>query len=78
MNTINTEVMDYHATNRDEAKAKYAETFGQIMDLVRYSLTAEQQEELIKLYVNATHNAFWEGWYENGYQTAKVRQGVNA
>lgn len=71
-------VLDYFAENRDEAKAKYAGTFGQMMDLVRYALTAEQQEELIKMYVNATHNAFWEGWYEHGYRNTKTLESVNS
>jgi hypothetical protein len=71
-------VLEYYSGNRDESKAEYAETFGQIMDLVRYSLTAEQQEELIKLYVHATHHAFWEGWYEHGFQTTKTREEARA
>lgn len=71
-------VLDYFSENRDEYKAKYAGTFHEIMDLVRRALTAEQQEELIKLYVHATHNAFWEGWHEHGYQNTKIREEARA
>lgn len=71
-------VLDYYSENRDEAKAEYADNFHKIMDLVRSALTGEQQEELIKLYVNSTHNAFWEGWYAHGYETTKVREGAVA
>jgi hypothetical protein len=42
------------------------------MDLTRQALTSEQQEQLIKLYVDATYAKYWAGWHSKGYSQAKV------
>ena len=63
--------MEFHLEEETKYDNQSEVAFHAIMDLVRPVLTAKQQEELIKLYVDATHAKFWHGWHSKGYIDAK-------
>ena len=62
----------YHELEVAKEDQNSDRAFHAIMELVRGSLTAQQQEQLIKLYVDATHAKFWEGWHSHGLAMSKV------
>ena len=66
-------MMDYHKAEEDKHDAERDIAFHAIMDLTRSALTAKQQEELIKLYVDATYASYWAGWHGHGYAQEKVK-----
>jgi hypothetical protein len=63
----------YHYDEETKHDAEREAAFHAIMDLTRDALTAKQQEELIKLYVDATHASYWAGWHGHGHAQAKVK-----
>jgi hypothetical protein len=65
-------MMDYHKAEEDKYDAERDIAFHAIMQLTRDALTAKQQEELIKLYVDATYASYWAGWHGHGYAIEKV------
>ena len=71
-------MMEYHLAEEAKYDSQRDEAFNAIMDLTRHALTAEQQSQLIGLYVDATHASFWAGWHAHGYQIEKVRTKVSA
>ena len=66
-------MIEYHEAEESKHDAEREAAFHAIMDLTRQALTGKQQEELIKLYVDATHASYWAGWHGHGYAQAKVR-----
>ena len=45
--------------------------FQQIMQTLRGSITEAQTNELIRIYVEAIHAKFWEGWHSHAVATAE-------
>jgi hypothetical protein len=65
-------VIEYHLEEEAKHEKESEVAFHALMDLVRPALTSKQQEEVIKLYVDATYAKFWAGWHSKGYSQAKV------
>lgn len=70
--TIFDTLVEYHLEEEAKHDKESEVAFHAIMDLTRQALTAEQQEQLIKLYVDATYAKYWAGWHSKGYSQAKV------
>ena len=63
--------MEYHLEEEAKYDAESEKAFHALMDLVRPFATSQQQDEFIKLYVDATYAKFWAGWHSKGYSQAK-------
>lgn len=67
--------IEYHVEEEAKFEAESEVAFHAIMDLTRGALTSKQQEQLIKLYVDATYAKYWAGWHAKGYSQAKIDAG---
>ena len=65
--------IDYHKPEETKYIDQEEPIFSQIMDVLRNKgLTHEEQNQIIHLYVEATHAKFWEGWHSHGIAQAKM------
>lgn len=64
--------LEYHQPEESRYSNIEEPIFSQVMDVLRNKgLTDDEQNQIIHLYVEATHAKFWEGWHAHGVAEAK-------